>query len=204
MIPAPDAVSVAQVRSAFRGAAAASRSERRGDNVMKQQTSMLRADPARGTSPNVNLRAILWVLVWWAGGLVVAGPVALLALFATQSDARTAAAFSAILIPAAVLVVFVLRMAFRETVRLVRYRSLLLRLETCPAVLGGRLSNAVAGATGVLQEAMSFRLVCRSLAGGEGDDHLLAHCCLSASPCHRPAGPAVATNPELCGRSFTP
>lgn len=133
---------------------------------------MLRADPARGTSPNVNLRAILWVLVWWAGGLVVAGPVALLLLFATQSDARTAAVFSAILIPAAVLVFFVLRMAFRETARLVRYRSVQLRLETCPAVLGGPLSGAVAGATGVLHEAMSFRLVCRSLAGGEGDDHL--------------------------------
>ena len=108
---------------------------------MNEQPWMLRADTARGTFPNVNRRVILSVLVWWAAALFVAGPVALLLLFATQYDVRTAAVFTAVLSPFVVLCLFMLRMGFRETMRLVRYRSLQLRLETCPAVLVSCNSN---------------------------------------------------------------
>ncbi|MBA2353184.1 MAG: hypothetical protein H0V80_00800 [Acidobacteria bacterium] len=144
--------------------------------------------------------------------------MALLLLFATQYDVRTAAVFTAVLSPFVVLCLFMLRMAFRETMRLVRYRSLQLRLETCPAVLGGRLSGAVAGATGVLHEAMSFRLVCWRRSGGDGDDYLLWEKVMQVPKGFiRPSagtslpfnfsvpstyGPTGGDDPESCGRSL--
>ena len=70
---------------------------------MKEPRKVSKGDGAGETVRNVNRRVVLSVLVWWAAALFVAGPVALLLLFATQYDVRTAAVFTAVLSPFVVL-----------------------------------------------------------------------------------------------------
>jgi hypothetical protein len=55
---------------------------------------------------------------------------------------------------------FLTGMALTLTVRTIRYRSLVLRLDTLPGVVGGRVAGTISGAEGLLNDGMSVRLAC--------------------------------------------
>jgi hypothetical protein len=125
------------------------------------------------TIRNANARAVLSALAWWSAALVLGVPVLLLLLFATQYDARTGAVLIGVLTPFVVLAAFLVRMAYRETRRLLRYRSVSLRLETCPGRVGGTLAGTVEGAPGALHGAMTMRLACWHRHQGDAADNVV-------------------------------
>jgi hypothetical protein len=119
---------------------------------------------------NVTARVVASALLWWLAALGLGAPVLVLLLFATQYDARTAAVLVAVLVPFVFLDAVIVRMASKETARLIRYRSLTLRLERCPGRPDEALAGWVEGASGVLVGALAVRLACWHRHGGDADD----------------------------------
>ena len=85
-------------------------------------------------------------------------------LMVWMTDGRTSGpspeTLYAIVSPFALAGVFLLGLAITVTVTLIRYRSLQLRLDTLPGLVGGRIAGSLQGADGVLREGMSLRLAC--------------------------------------------
>jgi len=127
------------------------------------------------TIPNVNRGSIsgaviLWVFaLFWNGFLLV---MVLAARSANQGPPPTT--LYALVSPFALAGLFLLGLAINVTATLIRYRSLVLHLDTLPGVVGGKLSGTIHGAEGVLNEGMSLRLACwRRYRSSKRSDDLL-------------------------------
>ncbi len=142
---------------------------------MMEQPWLLRPDWAARTVPNINRGSIFGALFLWGFALFWNGFLTLVLLMADRGNrGPSPAVLYAIVSPFALAGLFLLGLAITVTVTLIRYRSLQLRLDTLPGLVGGRMAGSVQGAEGVLRDGMSVRLACwRRYGSTDTSDDLL-------------------------------
>ncbi|MEK6374922.1 MAG: hypothetical protein AABO58_19780 [Acidobacteriota bacterium] len=142
------------------------------------------------TIPNVNRKSIVGVLFIWLFAGFWNGFIVVMLLVARGGPLMLAIASPFILAG-----IYLLSLAIRATLTVIRYRSLVLRLDTMPGVVGGRMAGTVQGAEGALREGMSVRLACWRRYRSDTTDDMLWEDVLDVAPGSVVRSPAGATVP---------
>lgn len=136
---------------------------------------LVRPEWAARTIPNINRGSLAGLVFLWGFALVWNGFLAVMFLVTrAANDGPGAGTLAAILSPFLLAGLFLLWLAVSMSATLYRYRSLMVRLETLPGVLGGKLSATLHGAQGVVADGMTVRLTCwRRYPGSDTSDDVL-------------------------------
>jgi hypothetical protein len=110
--------------------------------------------------PNFDRMSFVAVGVMWGFAAFWNGVLAIVLYAASRTNTTSTPVLLAIASPFVLAGLFLIGLAINVTIRTIRYRSLVLHLDTLPGVVGGRVAGSVRGAEGVLREGMSLRLAC--------------------------------------------
>jgi hypothetical protein len=148
------------------------------------------------TIPNVNRGSILGVLFIWIFAGFWNGFIAVMLLVSRAAGGGPPPTLMLALASPFILAgIFLLSLAVRVTVKIIRYRSLVLHLDTFPGVLGGRVAGTVHGAEEALKEGMTVRLACWRRYRSDTSDDMLWEDLVDVAPGSVMRSPAGATVP---------
>lgn len=148
------------------------------------------------TIPNVNRGSILGVAFIWLFAGFWNGFIAVMLLVSRAAGGGPPPTLMIALASPFILAgLFLLSLAIRVTVKVIRYRSLVLHLDTFPGVVGGRMAGTVHGAEGALKEGMTVRLACWRRYRSDVSDDLLWEDLVDVAPGSVMRSPAGATVP---------
>jgi hypothetical protein len=148
------------------------------------------------TIPNVDRGSFLAVLLIWGFAGFWNGTLAFILYAAKNTDSLSRPALYAVASPFVLAGIFIAGLAFTLTIRVIRYRSLVLHLDTLPGVVGGRVAGTIHGNEGLLGEGMSIGLKCwRRARMSDSFDDMLWEDVVDVAPGSTMRSPAGATVP---------
>jgi len=163
---------------------------------VSEQPWLLRPEWAARTIPNINRGSIIGVLILWLFAGFWNGFIAVMLLVARSAEGGPSPALMyAVASPFILAGIFLLGLAIRVTAKFIRYRSLVLRLDTLPGVVGGRMAGTVHGVEGALKEGMTVGLACWRRYRSDTTDDMLWEDMIDVAPGGVIRSPAGATVP---------
>lgn len=148
------------------------------------------------TIPNFNRGSIFGVLFIWIFAGFWNGFIAVtLLVVRAAKEGPPPALIYAIASPFILAGIFLLGLAIRVTLTTIRYRSLVLHLDTMPGVVGGRVAGTIHGAEGAVKEGMTIRLACWRRYRSDTTDDMLWEDLIDVAPGGVVRSPDGATVP---------
>jgi hypothetical protein len=163
---------------------------------VNEQPWLRRPQWAARTIPNLNPGSILGLFFIWSFAAFWNGFIAVMLLISRAAGGGPPPTLMLALASPFILAgLFLLGLAIKVTVKVIRYRSLVLRLDTVPGVVGGRMAGTIDGAEGALREGMTIRLACWRRYNSDTADDMLWEDLIDVAPGSVMRSPAGATVP---------